>query len=662
MRKLFLMLAIFAFAGEGLAKELKDVRINYNKLKCQRLYYGIYMVPSPDRKKNLGQLLVAKMVLKAASLSLELEVKVEPKHVAVDYGIGMFGKINDFSLVCTKNIFLTPESAKVKERGDADEKIREVVFEDGMMKYEKNGKKIEEKFPKDSVSTINLFRVIPQLPKKKGVRYEFDNMFNLSGGDIEKPAEGKRFAIVYAGKETIELDGTKVKYDRYDLVDVSQPSSFYANRKGLVQCVKSEQAIMKLLTKDEVVKLKEKRKEQAKAAAEKRVKMLQNIHGVIRVGDNDDIKRLLDKDPALVNKKDNRQETPLHKAIKYKKLDAVKLLLDRGADITTVDKNGKGVLDMARDVDTTRLLLDKAPELVKQTNQWDQTPLHDAVRNGKEELVKLYIEKGADVNAVEKSGYSPLLFGASKNLSIYKALVEAGADVNAKTSYGWTLLYVIAGKGRLETFKYLVSKGADIQAVTVNGKRTVLHRATDGPTAEFILEKAPHLINQKDIHGRTPLFDVARDSKSDDAVKVLLSKGTDINAVNDDGNTVLHDATKYGQLEVVKCLLANGANISALRKNGETVVHRAKKPEIMEYLLSQKPELANIKDKNGRTPLLTIATMGGVESAKILLKHGADINAKDRRRSSALDLAVKSKQSKIIELLKKHGAVRGVGN
>ncbi len=658
MKKIFLILVIlalagvFAFVGNTSAEELKDVRINYDKLACERLYYGIYMVPSEDRAKDIGELLAEAIINKAASMSFELEAKVEGGHVIVDCGIWIFGGLMEYSSVCQKNVFLSPESMTIKESGAAGGKVHTVVFEDGMMKYERDGKKVEQEYSEDSVNIINLYRVIPQMPRKQGVRYEFGNMFNIGGGNVEKPAVGKRFAIVYMGKEEVEIGGEKVQCRRYDLVDVKQPSSFFVDSKGLVQCVKGEQVVMKLLSKDEVVKLKEKRKEQAKAAAENRAKMLEDIHEVVWQGQVEDIKRLLDKGPSLVNKKNDKGQTPLHKAVRFSKLEAVKLLVERGGDITAVDDKDESCLFMTRDADIARYLLEQSPELLHKRNKWERTPLCRAVSNGREELVKLFIEKGADVNALSMRDERPLWNWSGNKLSIGQALVAAGADVNAKTTSGWTILHKMAGNGRTEAFKFLVSKGADIEAVANNGL-TVLHRAIDGPTAELILEKAPHLINQKDKQGRTPLYEVARLSKSDEAVKILVSKGADVNAVNDYTNTILHVAAEDGQLEleVVKCLIDNGADILAVNKYGATVAHRAQKPETMKYLLSLKPVLVNMRDKSGRTPLFTIAAMRGVESAKVLLANGADLKAVNNKGRSALHFAADFSAGPMCEFL-----------
>ncbi|MBW8036610.1 MAG: hypothetical protein FVQ79_13540 [Planctomycetes bacterium] len=416
MKKTFLMLVVLAFAGFGsfvadaAGKELKDIKLNYKKLACERLYYGISFVPPEDNTKGIGKLLAAIMINEVVGMSVELEAKVNDTSVIVDSDMRIFGSRFKFTSICKKDVFLTPRSITMRECDWKGEKVCNIAYKDGMLEFDMDGEKVELEYPEGTVCFSNLLRIVPQLPKNKDVRYEFDGLFKLAGGDIEKPKPGARFAIVYTGKEDIRIDGGNVNAHRYDLVDTEVPNgyNFYVDSKGLVRCVKFEDTVIKLLNDNEVVKLKEERKEREKAAVEDRKVKLQDIHGVISVGDNEDIAKLLDKDPLLVNKTNDEGQTPLHVAICQRNLDAVKLLVKRGADMTAVDGRGEGVMFMVWDVDTARYLIEKSPQLLQKPNQNGRTPLHGAVISSMGELVKLYIEKGADVNVPDKFSNTPL--------------------------------------------------------------------------------------------------------------------------------------------------------------------------------------------------------------------------------------------------------------
>ena len=79
------------------------------------------------------------------------------------------------------------------------------------------------------------------------------------------------------------------------------------------------------------------------------------------------------------------------------------------------------------------------------------------------EIVEWLVERGADVNAVNKSKWTVLHFAVQHgrlNLNLIKWLVEQGVDVNAKDEYGRTILKLIPVKGNVRLVKWLKAHGA----------------------------------------------------------------------------------------------------------------------------------------------------------------------------------------------------------
>ncbi len=150
-----------------------------------------------------------------------------------------------------------------------------------------------------------------------------------------------------------------------------------------------------------------------------------------------------------------------------------------------------------------------------------------AAGKGQLDVVKLLLDRGADVNARDSRGYTPLLSASEMgHLDIVKQLLEGGADVNARDSHGYTPLLLASQMGYLDVVKHLLEKGAD-----VNAKR---HK---GFTALMVASRVGYL----------------------DFVKLLLDKGADLNARDSNGLTALGWALKEKHDETAAFLKAYGA-------------------------------------------------------------------------------------------------------
>jgi ankyrin repeat protein len=144
-------------------------------------------------------------------------------------------------------------------------------------------------------------------------------------------------------------------------------------------------------------------------------------------------------------------------------------------------------------------------------------------------------------------------------------------------------------------------------------------------------------------------FDAAADAGYDDVVKYLATKGIDVNAKDEYGNTSLHFAAGHDEtVEGIKFLIDIGADVNVQNKNGNTPLHIAVgatwrhdedgdygdgDTAFVEILVCKAKADVNVKNKKGETPL-HIAMEDDrygheIRIAELLVSHGADVNAKD---------------------------------
>nr|CAH7719369.1 unnamed protein product [Callosobruchus chinensis] len=202
--------------------------------------------------------------------------------------------------------------------------------------------------------------------------------------------------------------------------------------------------------------------------------------------------------------------------------------------------------------------------------------LFATVRSGDANQVADLINKGADVNARDNRGNTPLhLAVLADKLQVVEKLIEGGADVNAKNNHGATPLHWAALNQNVNIVEKLIEKGADINAKSSNGD-TPLHLATKNSHLDVLekLIKEGANVNERNKYGNIPLHWAASYGRLN-IVEELIEKGADINAKNNNGNTPLHWAVKSSHLEVAKFLISNHADVNAKNKDGWTSLHFA---------------------------------------------------------------------------------------
>ena len=222
-------------------------------------------------------------------------------------------------------------------------------------------------------------------------------------------------------------------------------------------------------------------------------------------------------------------------------------------------------------------------------------------------------------------------------------------------------IFEVIENGDYHTLINLLEKGININILDDNGN-TALHLASTPEIVKLLLDKGANpeaRNNQND----TPLI-FASFNDNTESVKLLLEKGADPNAQNSNGNTPLIFASSNDNTESVKLLLEKGANPEARNNQNDTPLIFASFNDNTESikLLLEKGADPNTQNSNGNTALIIASLNNYTKLVKLLLEKGANLEVQNNNGDASLSIASSSNNIEIVKLLLEKGANPNIQN
>ena len=260
------------------------------------------------------------------------------------------------------------------------------------------------------------------------------------------------------------------------------------------------------------------------------------MEAVINNSSSDILDFLLNKNINGVDAKDKYGWTALMHSNGYENLT---MLINAGANVNALNNKGQTALILAaqlNDIYKVRRLIDSGADVSRKDSDGCDALLYTS----KSDCLKLLINAGANVNALNNKGQTALILAAQRNdANSIRLLIESGVNVSCKDSYDCDAIFYTGNEYNEQCLRLLAEHGANInQHYAYAGKQTLLHKVA------------------KSEHWKNSFY-----------WEALLNLGADVNATDNYGSTPLeyaldHSWTFTAELDLPRALVKKGATVT----------------------------------------------------------------------------------------------------
>jgi ankyrin repeat protein len=362
------------------------------------------------------------------------------------------------------------------------------------------------------------------------------------------------------------------------------------------------------------------------------------IYSAARSGQTEAI-LLLIEEGASVNAGINSETTNLHTVLGSKNVEAARTLLDNGANVDSLLTSYGTPLRWAvvgGNYPMAEILLEYGADPDLSIRDLS-TPLQEAVQTKRIRLIELLLTNGADPNLESRDDRTPLQNAVyyQCGLKVTEALLEGGAD---PTKNQFEAVHAAIRANDTEMLNLYLDHGVDLGALEGDDIHSFM-ASTGGDEVLLLMKERgfqwnDHPTNEENV----TLLHLASRNGNVYACELFLRQGADVNAGDEQGTTPLHIAAQIRNSEMCTLFLNHNANINAIDEEGAPPLHvalRTGNTETCLLLLSQGADV-NMRGKQGATPFHLVHRCS-IEIVQALLDAGAEVNARDGTGLTPLD-------------------------